>query len=316
MKSLKPASIAVVGTLTRDTTVYADGTRTENFGGTHYSVRTLVSLLDGSARIVPVANVGADAWDVTERALELPGVDQGSLRQVPESNNHVYLTYHDDAERDEILHGMVPPVTLDHLLGVEDVDVVLVNLTSGRDVLLPTLQSFRAGYTGTIQLDVHSLTLGFDADGKRVLELPVEWPHWMACVDWVQMNEVEADLLRGDATLESFVDRVTGMGPQGVLVTLGNRGCVVGVREKGRVTLHRHAAATHPDPVYATGCGDVFGAAFAYGRMQGLPPIAAAGLANAVAGRKAGFESPDEVLRLRLHAAGELAHWLGSTRGS
>ena len=50
----KRLSIAVVGTLTRDTTVYVDGTRTENLGGTHYTVRTLVSLFASAARIVPV----------------------------------------------------------------------------------------------------------------------------------------------------------------------------------------------------------------------------------------------------------------------
>ena len=205
---------------------------------------------------------------------------------------------------------MVPPVQLDHLQGVADVDTVIVNLTSGRDVELATLQAFRATYRGTLQLDVHSLTLGFDANGKRILQLPPEWRDWVACVDWVQLNEVEADLLRGAQDLEAFVDTVTSRGPQGVLITLGNRGCLVGQRQDGRVVLQRHAATRQPHPAFATGCGDVFGAAFAYGRLQGLTAADAAGFANAIAGVKAGFESPDEVLRLRTHAHDDVDRWI------
>jgi sugar/nucleoside kinase (ribokinase family) len=260
---------------------------------------------------VPVANVGADAFEITRAALDLAGVDRSQLREVRESNNHVYLTYTDDSEREEILQGMVPPIEWPHLRGVLDVDTLIINLTSGRDVLLPTVQELRRAYAGTIQLDVHSLTLGFDAAGKRVPELPRDWPDWVACVDWVQLNEREADLLRGSQSLQEFVAFVTGLGPQGVLITLGSQGCLVGLQaDDGNIRLHHHAAQRHPDPAFATGCGDVFGAAFAFARLRGLGGIEAAGLANAIAGVKAGFESPDEVLRLHTHAADDIATWL------
>jgi len=128
---------------------------------------------------------------------------------------------------------------------------------------------------------------------------------------------VEPDLLRGGQSLQQFVGTVTGLGPQGVLITLGSQGCIVGQRnDQGAVTLHRHAATRHPDPAFATGCGDVFGAAFAFARLQGLSGIDAAGLANAIAGIKAGFESPDEVLRLRKHARHELEQWIPTAPGA
>lgn len=306
----KRLSIAVVGTLTRDTTVYVDGTRTENFGGTHYTVRTLVSLFAGAARIVPVANVGADALRITRAALDLPGVDRAHLREVPQSNNHVYLTYRDAEERDEILQGMVPPIELAQLQAVAEVDTVLVNMTSGRDVLLPTLQAFRRAYKGNVQLDVHSLTLGFDESGRRVLELPEDWPDWMACVDWVQMNEVEADLLRDGQSQDAFLQRVVDLGPKGVLITLGSRGSLVGMRTPRGLQVHHQKAYRSPEPSFATGCGDVFGAAFAYAQLMQTPATNAAAFANAVAGRKAAFESPDEVLRLATHARSEMHRWI------
>ena len=38
--------------------------------------------------------------------------------------------------------------------------------------------------------------------------------------------------------------------------------------------------------------------------------------ANAVAGRKAAFESPDEVLRLRTHARSDIKRWIAAAPGA
>ena len=103
-------SVAVLGTLTHDTTVYPDGSRSENLGGLHYALLTLAHLFEGRARIQPVVNVGADVWDEVRAALDLPGMDHSFLRRVPEPNNHVFLTYRSAEEREEILVGLVPPV--------------------------------------------------------------------------------------------------------------------------------------------------------------------------------------------------------------
>src|SRR5262245_43296364 len=96
-----PPTIAVLGTLTRDTTVYADGTRTENLGGLLYTLATLAHLFEGGATILPVANVGEDFADTVRAALELPGFDLRHVRTVPVPNNHVHLTYRDASARDE-----------------------------------------------------------------------------------------------------------------------------------------------------------------------------------------------------------------------
>ena len=73
----------MLGTLTRDTTIYADGTRTENLGGLVYTLSTLAHLFEGRARILPIANVGADLYSTVLAALDLPGVDSMLVRRVP-----------------------------------------------------------------------------------------------------------------------------------------------------------------------------------------------------------------------------------------
>lgn len=295
-------SIAVLGTLTRDTTIYADGSRSENLGGTHYALLTLAHLFGGSARIVPVANVGHDAFDDIQAALELPGVDRSALRRVPQANNHVHLTYHDGAERDEVLVGLVPPVTLAHCESVPRVDWLLINLTSGRDIELETLRALRGRPTLGLQLDVHSLTLGFEADGRRVPVKPAHWEDWVACADWVQMNEAEALLLGDRSDLEHFAARVLDLGPRGVLLTLGQRGCLGLWRdEDGSTRALRLPATQDPQPAYPTGCGDVFGASFAFAMLRRAPVEAAMRFANAAAGAKACHEPYTALRHIRTH---------------
>lgn len=296
----------MLGTLTRDTTTYADGRRTENLGGLLYTLSTLVHLFQGAARILPVANVGADFIDTVIAALDLPGVDPALLRQVPVPNNHVHLTYHDDSTRDEILVGLVPPVEFGHARPALDTDWLLVNMTSGRDVTLETLRTLRAAYRGTLQLDVHSLTLDIAAGGRRVLRRPERWQEWVACADWVQVNETEAQLLGDGLQPEAFACRVLEIGPRGALVTLGAAGCLAAWRDAEVVRTLRLPAAARPVPAYPTGCGDVFGATFAYAQLRGAGVPESIELANAVAGTKACFEPHAELERIRERAATHL----------
>jgi sugar/nucleoside kinase (ribokinase family) len=306
----RPPCIAVLGTLTRDTTVYADGSRSDNLGGTHYALLTLAHLFDGRARIVPIANVGEDAFEAIHAALALPGIDLSALRRVAQPNNHVYLTYHNAEERDEVLVGLVPPVRVEQCAAVRDVDWMLVNLTSGRDIELATMRALRQRSFAGLQLDVHSLTLGFEVGGRRVLRKPVDWKDWLACADWVQMNETEAALLADGIALDVFARQTLELGPRGVLITLGARGCLGLWRENGSTRTLRLDAARCPEPAYPTGCGDVFGASFAFALLRGAAPEAALRFANTAAGAKAGHEPYTELRRLRSHVKAELARFV------
>ena len=112
MSPSDPWTIAVLGTMTRDTTVYMDGTRSENLGGLFYTLFTLAHLLAGRSRILPVANVGADLFATVQEVLRLPGLDLSAIRRVEQPNNHVHLTYRGAEARDEVLVGLVPPVEI------------------------------------------------------------------------------------------------------------------------------------------------------------------------------------------------------------
>lgn len=302
-----PPIIAVFGTLNRDTTVYADGNRTENLGGLVYTLATLAALGAGGLCILPVANVGFDLFARVQAALALPGMDLSALRQVMVPNNHVHLAYRDAENREEVLAGGVPPLTLEQCERALASQAVLVNLTSGRDVELDTLHAFRARYVGPIQIDVHSLTLGIEPGGRRVLRCPERWREWAACADWLQVNETEAHLLGGARPLEEFAAEVLELGPRGVLVTLGRQGSFAAWRDGASAHQLRVESRHRPDPVFPTGCGDVFGAAFAYGLLRGAVPEQAIDFATEVASLKAGIEPLAALADLRRWGAAALA---------
>jgi sugar/nucleoside kinase (ribokinase family) len=306
-----PPTIAVLGTLTRDTTTYANGVVSENLGGLVYSLSTLAALFAGQARILPVANVGSDLYLRVLAALDLPGIDPSLLCRVPVPNNHVHLTYRDAATRDEILVGLVPPVSIEQAREARNADWFLVNLTSGRDIELETLQSLRREVRGTLMLDVHSLTLEILPGGRRALRRPERWREWVRAADWVQMNETEAQLLGESQERAALARTILNLGPRGVLVTLGARGCFGMWREEGAVRELGLPAATAPEPPYPTGCGDVFGATFAYAMLSDASIEAAIRLANGVASTKACFEPQAALGELRFHAAEHLRRCFG-----
>jgi sugar/nucleoside kinase (ribokinase family) len=157
-----------------------------------------------------------------------------------------------------------------------------------------------------VQLFLHSLTLGFEPSGRRFLQKPPDWERWVACADWVQMNEAEARLLGDGRAVPDFARRLLEKGPRGVLVTLGRQGCFAVWRHAGEVRELALDAARHPEPAYPTGCGDVFGASFAYAVVEGSETEAAIRFANAAAGAKACREPYTELRRLRRHVAREL----------
>jgi len=296
-------TIAVFGTYNRDTTTYADGTRTEQLGGLVYTVLTLAALGAGAVRVLPVANVGADLWEHVCAALAIPGVDLAALQRVPGPNNHVHLTYRDAAEREEILIGRVRPLALEQCAAGLGADAVLVNLTSGCDLELGTLQAFRARYRGSLQLDVHSLTLAIGPSGARYPQCPERWREWVGAADWLQLNETEAQLLGGPRPVEVFAAEVLALGPRGILVTLGARGSFAAWRDGAGIRRLRLPAPHQPQPAYPTGCGDVFGATFAYAALRGVPVERAVELGTEVASLKAGREPLAALGALRTWAA-------------
>lgn len=250
----------------------------EEWGGITYALSAFDAALPDDWQIVPLAKVGRDLWPQARRFVSgLRRVAPDAMPiEVPAANNRVRLEYATDELRSEILSGGVPPWTWAGLKPLlRDLDALYVNLISGFELDLETLQLIRRHFAGPIYLDLHSLLLGIQPDGMRIPRTIPNPGDWFACTDLLQMNEQEMSLIAGDPLALSAAAMQAGV--QSLLVTLGKRGVVYVLApgfdrlddlrrpmdtRMGPVSTSLVPAAAVDAPGDPTGCGDVFGATY------------------------------------------------------
>jgi hypothetical protein len=278
----------------------------EEWGGIAYALGGLDASLPSDWEIVPLIKVGRDlapqAADLL-RGLErlTPG---GRCIEVPTPNNRVVLHYNSTERRCERMSGGVPGWTWPELGPmVSDLDAIYLNFISGFELCLGTAQALRRGFAGPIYADLHSLFLGMQQDGMRVLQPLADAPAWFACFDSVQLNEDEMRQLSPDPLTLSVQALAEGVGL--LVVTLGPRGAAYVAAPEARDALPRTAlvAAAQVDALDPTGCGDVFGAAAFARLLAGDPVETALRHATAMAGRNAMLRGAGGLAR---HLRGEL----------
>jgi sugar/nucleoside kinase (ribokinase family) len=278
---------------------------------------------------VPLIKVGRDlAPEAAWFLRSLRRVASGTrFIEVPVPNNRVVLYYESADRRCERMSGGVPAWTWPELGPlVRDLDAVYLNFISGFEMCLGTAQALRRGFHGPIYADVHSLFLGMQQDGIRVLRPLPDATDWFACFDAVQVNEDEMRQLSPDPMAMSA--QVLGAGVSLLVVTLGPRGAAYVAtagfdgwreREKGgkgegeqgptqnslsplppfspspaRTAL---IPAPHVDMLDPTGCGDVFGAVLCSRLLAGDDVEASLREANRLASRNAAFRGAGDLSR-------------------
>jgi sugar/nucleoside kinase (ribokinase family) len=253
----------------------------EEWGGISYALAAFDAALLRDWQVVPLIKVGRDLAGRANQFLASLSCVAGGARfvEVPAVNPRVHLVYRDDQRRCEGLTGGVPPWTWQELgpmlLGL---DALYVNFITGFETDLAVLQAVRRAFAGPLYGDLHSLTLGIQADGTRYprrLEAPLDW---LACCDVAQLNEDEMGLLGPDPMriAAGALERGTGavcvtMGPRGAaFVAAGDFGSFgwagrgegrpqrkMGASVVATALVETEGGRAGGDP---TGCGDVFGA--------------------------------------------------------
>jgi hypothetical protein len=309
----------------------------EEWGGIAYALAGLDAGLTPDWEIVPLIKVGrdlsAEAQDLLRGLSRLaPGA---RCAEVTAPNNRVVLHYQSTERRCERMAGGVPGWTWAELGPmVRDLDAIYVNFISGFELCLGTAQALRQGFAGPIYADLHSLFLGMQQDGMRVLQPLPNAPAWFGCFDMVQLNEDEMLQLTPDPL--TLAADALGAGVSLLTVTLGPKGvayvaapgfdgladrraggqadrrtgrlsgslAIPTVRPSDRPTVRTALIrAPNVETLDPTGCGDVFGAA-AFARLLAGDSIEAAlQHATALAARNAGFRGASGLAR---HLRGEL----------
>jgi len=304
----------------------------EEWGGIAYALASLDAHLPDGWEIVPLIKVGSDlAGEAREFLASLRRLAPGArCVEVPVPNNRVVLYYQSAERRCERMAGGVPAWNWTELGPmVRDLDALYVNFLSGFEMCLGTAQSLRRGFGGPIYGDLHSLLLGMQGDGVRILQPLPAAQSWFGCFDVIQVNEEEMNQLGPDPL--ALAAEMLGAGASALIVTLGPRGAIYVTSGKG-VTLSAAkgllsrpgpapSAALPPqgdsgpittalvagdlvtDPSDPTGCGDVFGAAVFARLLAGDPLPEAIAAGNRAGARNASFRGASGLAR---HLRGEL----------
>ena len=253
----------------------------EEWGGITYALGAFDAALSDDWEMVPILKVGNDLADSARRfvgALDKAAPGAAPIA-VPHPNNRVAIHYQSAERRCERLTGGVPPwswLGLKPLLA--DIDALYINLISGFELDIETAQLIRQHFAGPIYCDLHSVVLAVQPDGLRALQPMPNATPWMACFDFVQMNEDEMSMMAHDPM--ELAAMALSQHVSALVVTLGARGAVYvsapgfdrlsDLKQRGAGTSVLGAVRTSLVPSERadvkgsggdpTGCGDVFGA--------------------------------------------------------
>ena len=333
--------IGIVGSLVWDLIYGRDplAPPAEEWGGIAYALSGLDASLPPDWEIVPLIKVGRDLGAQAQsflRGLSRLAPDARCV-EVTAPNNRVVLHYQSSERRCERMAGGVPAWTWSELGPmVADLDALYLNFISGFELCLGTAQALRQGFAGPIYADLHSLFLGMQQDGIRVLRPLPDAPSWFGCFDMVQLNEDEMQQLTPDPL--TLAAEALGVGVSLLTVTLGPRGVayvaapgfdgLAGQQGSGAAGRRQHTSSTlagsaprprspaaplsirsalipapHAETLDPTGCGDVFGAVAFARLLAGDPVEPALRHAAGLAARNAAFRGATGLAR---HLRGEL----------
>lgn len=277
----------------------------EEWGGIAYALAGLDAALPDDWQIVPLIKVGrdlsAEARELLRSVTHL--APDARCVEVTAPNNRVVLHYQSAERRTERMAGGVPGWTWSELGPmVRDLDALYVNFISGFELTLGTAQALRQGFAGPIYADLHSLFLGMQHDGSRMLRPLPDAAEWFGCFDMVQLNEDEMRQLSPDPLTLSA--QALQAGVRLLVVTLGPRGAAyVAASGPGQAVQSALMPAPAVEAADPTGCGDVFGATACARLMSGASIEVALRDANAAAARSARYRGATGLAR---HLRGEL----------
>lgn len=275
----------LIGHLCVDVLRGADGTEERLFGGIYHAVAALSRLAGERDTVIPVFGAGRDDLAaLTERFDAFGNVDTGGLFELEQGSG---IVRYDEAHPGERVENIAPPIPFERIRKFLSADAVYVNMISGRDISLETLDRIRLEVRSRkvpVHLDLHCLTLGVNPDGSRFRRAVSDWRRWCFMTDSVQMNQEEAQGI----TMEhwddnSFAKQMMPLMVKAFIITRGGDGVTVYQDEHKTLRRTDITDGANPDPVSTVGSGDIFGAAFLYAAAKKRDHITAARYAHTVA---------------------------------
>lgn len=295
--------ITVIGHICMDVIRHTDGKETQGYGGIYYSLVALANIVDQYTKIFPVFSVGnKDYTALIEKLSKYSNIDTDGIFKHDGPTNQVRLFYDEKQTRIECSQNIAPPIPFKKIKSYLDTNMILINMVSGFDITLNTLDEIRMQVREDaipIYMDAHSLSLGVNGDGSRYRRPLTDWRRWLFMLHTVQMNDEEAASLTVEKYAElNFVKQVTALNTNNVIITRGANGCTLYHDEHKQIQRFDYLGEKIERTVDATGCGDVFAAAYCAKYIRSKHEAISAEFANKVAAYNAECNGSSEIDKL------------------
>jgi len=258
----------------------ANGEVIHSYGGILYSTIALAVLSAKTDEIYPVMNLGEDEYGgIVEELKKHPNIRIEGINKInyPTRKVNLYYNNYNSGKSARIEHSTAPTYTIafDWIEKfIPGTDAILVNMISGVDITLETLQKIRANFGGFMHIDIHNIVMKTNEDGSRVHTNIEDWIQWCINTDTIQMNEFEiASLSKVKKNEYEIVEEILSnpaSHTKYVIVTRGVNGVTGFTRKEKSFGNEKFfdldkiniASAENPNFLDSTGCGDVFAASF------------------------------------------------------
>ncbi len=259
--------IVIIGHMCIDHYHFEDGTVQRVFGGIYNSIAAMASIAERNDVIIPVVSVGHNEYDeILSELKKYSNIDNKGISVFDGETNSIHLS----AEKGNVLKGsktLSPAISFSQIEQfLKNADAVYVNLQSGFDITLETLDHIRLEIRNKkipLYLDMHNITLGVNPDGTRFRRPMSDWRRWCFMTDFVQMNEEEA----AGISIEGFSDELLAkqMMPlmvKAFILTRGVKGISLYQDAHKHLVTKNISGSSNDNSAHSIGAGDIFGSLF------------------------------------------------------
>ncbi|MBW7889287.1 MAG: carbohydrate kinase family protein [Bacteroidetes bacterium] len=296
--------IIIIGHINTVHRQFEESQTVQTFGGTFSSIAAMAGIASNEDTIIPVFSVGHDEYDdVLKECAQFSNIETKGISLHHGKTDALLL----DGKSGKILQNslaMVPAVSFGELEPhLKSADAVYVNMQSGFDITLDTLDHIRLEIRSRripLYLDLHNLTLGFNPDGSRFRRSMSDWRRWCFMTNFVQLSEEEA----AGISIEGFTNELLAKQMMPLMVK-----ALFITRPNGSVTLFRDAhkslvqneisAAESDAAILPTDAGNIFGALFFYFYTKTKNILQSAETAVKIMTASAKYCEPDKFVRLK-----------------
>ncbi len=232
-------------------------------GGIFYTISALNRLKKNDDEIFLCSQYDEQSYNYFKPEFEKVNTKQlYKVKKIP----RVHLCLQKDKERQESYENISNNLSFD-TSDLNQFDGILINMITGFDITIDQMKTIRNNFSGLIFMDVHTFSRGLSSDFKREFRIIPDFFSWAACLDIIQVNEIELFTLSKKKTELEIAEEILNYGVKILCVTKGVIGAKIFYLKQDEIVSNFIAADKISNP-NIVGCGDVFGASFFYSYIR------------------------------------------------